>query len=195
MLQIIKKMNNKLNIIPESPELVFIALNPTQEAVDNNAVFSRDEGFWNLLISACIIRESIKKVKLKERAKEAFQEQKHSNIRIGFTDLLPVIETDSKKVIVPPEAASFLIETAPNLKYAKRIALLGQKVVNSFSKDYAGLKSWEVIKRESNQNRFGEIGEIRIEDNIIEIYAMPFPINNNIKNKEVYYSKLIQNIK
>lgn len=187
-------MNNKLNIIPEKPDLVFIALNPTQEAVDNNAVFSRDEGFWNLLISASIISESIKKVKLKERAKEAFQEQKHSNIKIGFTDLLPVIETDSKKVIVPLDAARFLIETAPNLKYAKCIALLGQKVVNSFSKDY-GLMSWEVLKKENNQNRFGRIGKITIGDNTIEIYAMPFPVNNNIKNKEVYYSKLIQNIK
>lgn len=49
-----------LNIVPENPELVLIALNPTEEAIANNSVFSRDEAFWNLLIQANILKVDVK---------------------------------------------------------------------------------------------------------------------------------------
>ncbi|MFM8319134.1 MAG: hypothetical protein ACKOAV_12300 [Bacteroidota bacterium] len=62
-------MKKTLSIIPENPELVFIALNPTEEALNNKAVFSRDNAFWNLLEKAGILENSILKVNLKDRAK------------------------------------------------------------------------------------------------------------------------------
>ena len=60
-----KKIN--LNIVPEDPYLVLIALNPTEESLRNNAVFSRDEGFWNLLRDAGLI-DDVSHLPLSDRA-------------------------------------------------------------------------------------------------------------------------------
>lgn len=184
-------MKNTLNIIPENPELVFIALNPTKEAIENNAVFSKNESFWNLLIKAEIIKAEIKKKKLNERAKLVFSSMKYSNKKLGFADLLPFIsETDSKKVKVENGSAKNLFEAMDNLKSAKRIALLGQKVVDSFAKDF-DLKKWEDLDVKNGVRFFGKIGEIKMDNNnSIEVFAMPFPVNNSIANKHEIYSIL-----
>lgn len=184
-------MKQTLSIIPENPFLVLIGLNPTKEAIKNKAVFSRNEAFWNLLISAGILNTSIKEVDLKKRASVAFLTQIHSDYRLGFADLLPLIdETDSRKVNVPKGSAKELFETTPNLKNAKRIALLGQKVVDAFAKEY-GLNNWKSLPKVGDKKQFGAIGEIEIEGMKIEIFAMPFPVNNSIEKKHEYYSKLL----
>lgn len=72
----------------------------------------------------------------------------------------------------------------------KKIALLGEKVVNAFAKEF-NLINWDDMKKKGSQNRFSEIGEITINNNKIKIFAMPFPINNSIKDKHEYYKKLI----
>ena len=185
-------MEETLNIIPEQPDLVFIALNPTKEAIDNCAVFSTSKGFWNLLKNAKIINVKIDEVELKSRAKEVFLSQKHSELKLGFADLLPLIEeTDSKKVKVPFDAAKKLFDSSPNLRHAERIALLGQKVVDSFAKEYNLIK-WDKIKKGvDGKKQFGEIGKITIEKKTIKVYAMPFPVNNSIANKHEFYKTLL----
>jgi hypothetical protein len=178
-----KKIN--LNIVPEDPFLVLIALNPTEEALKNNAVFSRDESFWNLLRDAGLIND-VKNVPLSKRAKEVFGEQKHSAKKIGFADLLPLIfETDSSKVKVPKGAAIQLLKDVPNINKAHKIGLMGQKVVDAFAKDF-GLKRWSKLEVINHVRQFGKIGDI----GKIEIYAMPFPINNNIAEKYKIYRML-----
>ena len=186
-------MKNTLNIIPEEPDLVFIALNPTKEAIANKAVFSKNEAFWNLLVNANIIYPDIKKENLINRAKAVFSGKKiYSNVKLGFADLLPLVsETDSKKVKVEKGSAKKILETMENLKDAKRIALLGQKVVDSFAKDY-NLKKWKEIEMSNGVKDFGIIGKIEIDSNTIEVYAMPFPVNNSIANKHKYYSILLE---
>ena len=136
-----------LNIIPTNPELVLIALNPTKEAIKNKSVFSRDETFWNLLINAGIIQNEVKEIDLKNRAQQVFENQKFTNVRIGFADLLPLIdETNSNKVKIPVATASnFLINTT-NIRNSSKIALLGQKVVNAFARDFK-LKKWEELEK------------------------------------------------
>lgn len=184
-------MKNTLNIIPEEPDLVFIALNPTKEAIANKAVFSKNEAFWNLLVKANIIYPDIKKENLIDRAKAVFSgENNYSAVKLGFADLLPLVsETDSKKVKVEKGSAKKLLETIDNLKDAKRIALLGQKVVDSFAKDY-NLMKWKDLEMTNGVKDFGCIGEIKEYKNSIQVYAMPFPVNNSIANKHEYYSIL-----
>jgi len=186
-------MKKTLSIIPENPELVFIALNPTEEALNNKAVFSRDNAFWNLLEKAGILENSILKVDLKDRAKEAFLDQKHSKKKFGFADLLPqVYETDSNKVKIPKDAVSHLLTTTPHLKETKKIALMGQKVVDAFARNFEGIKKWKNIPVIGSKRQFGCIGSIIFDGNEIELFAMPFPVNNNVKNKHEYYASLIQ---
>jgi hypothetical protein len=109
---------------------------------------------------------------------------------LGFADLLPyTIETDSKKVKVTLGSAEELFKICPNLKSAKRIGLMGQKVVNAFVKDFDHLKKWKVQKF-SSEDHFGKMGEIYIDGNWIEIYAMPFPVNNSIRDKHHIYRRL-----
>jgi hypothetical protein len=184
-------MKKILNIVPENPELVLIALNPTEEAIANNSVFSRDEAFWNLLIQANILKVDVKNIDLKCRAKRVFQFQESTNIRLGFADLLPLeIEKKSNNVKIPKDAAISLLNSCENLQKTKKIALLGEKVVNAFAKEF-NLINWDDMKKKGSQNRFSEIGEITINNNKIKIFAMPFPINNSIKDKHEYYKKLI----
>jgi hypothetical protein len=186
-------MEETLNIIPEKPYLVFIALNPTEEAIKNKSVFSRDESFWNLLINAGIIKKTIKELDLKQRAKAIFLQQLHihSQFPLGFADLLPLInEKDSNKVKVPGNAAEELFRSSPNLKHTKKIALLGQKVVDSFAKEFDLTKWNEILISDDGKKQFGLIGEITIENNNIKVYAMPFPVNSSIANKHEFYRKL-----
>jgi hypothetical protein len=184
-------INKTLSIIPKSPDLVLVALNPTEEAIRNQSVFSRDNGFWNVLIKSCLIKSDVIEIPLKERAKEVFLLQKSCNVKLGFADLLPfVTETDSKKVIVAKGTAiDFLINT-PNIRDSRKIALLGKKVADAFVRDFPNLLSWEAIKIDSN-DKYGKIGTITIESNCIEVFAMPFPINNSIPEKYKIYKRLL----
>ena len=136
---------------------------------------------------------SILKVDLKNRAKEAFLEQKHSKKKFGFADLLPkVSETDSNKVKIPKDAVNDLLKTTPHLKDTKKIALMGQKVVDAFARNFEGIKKWKNIPVIDGKRQFGCIGSIIFDGRKIELFAMPFPVNNNVKNKHEYYASLIK---
>jgi hypothetical protein len=185
-----KNMNKNLNVIPDNADVVFIALNPTALAIENDALFSRDESLWNILIKAGILKESIKEVDLKNRVKEVCGENKHTvnNLKIGIADLLPLtIESDSKKVKVNHGDANKLFEFDPQLKTAKKIVLLGQKVVDGFRKDFPHLKSWADLRKSTAG---GYIGSIFMGSHEIKVYSMPFPSTNNIPDKHTIYAKI-----
>lgn len=176
-----------LNLIPFEADIVLIALNPTEEAIQNGAVFSRDNGLWNVLSRAGLIFD-VSHIQLELRAKEVFQDQKHSNKKIGIADLLSdVFETDSTKVKVAKGTAKEFVNDQLVSKKVKRIALMGQKVVDAFHGDYNYLKSWRSIPTVDGEKAFGKIGDI---DNI-EVYAMPFPVNNSIKDKHKFFKLLL----
>ncbi len=180
-----KKIN--LNIVPEDPYLVLIALNPTEESLRNNAVFSRDEGFWNLLRDAELI-DDVNHLPLSDRAIEVFGKSNYCKKKIGFADLLPLVyETDSKKVKPEIGSAIKLLKKVPSICKAKKIGLLGQKVVDAFVNDYPQLKKWKDLKLINGERQFGKIGDILN----IEIYAMPFPVNNKIPQKHNFYKMLL----
>jgi hypothetical protein len=196
-------MSLTLNIIPENPDLVLIGLNPTEEAIANKAVFSRDNAFWNILIKAGIIDEQstitgvkLSDVPLNDRATEVFQKQHYQldGLITGFADLLPLIsEKFSTKVVVPLGAAKDLFKTATNLKNSKKIILMGQKVVDGFAQDYKSLTKWNDIPlTKSGTKDFGHIGDIVIENNPIKVFAMPFPVNNNVKDKHDLYKSVLE---
>lgn len=185
-------MNEKLclNIIPEKADLVLIALNPTEEAIKNKAVFSTNEAFWNLLQRAGLIEE-VSHLPLAKRAVEVFELNNFSSYKLGFADLLPFVkEKNSNKVKVHENAAKELVDVL-EIKEVKKIALLGQKVVDSFAREYEGIKSWSQIEIVNGLRQFGKIGEISLKMNTIEVFAVPFPVNNSIKDKYIYYENLL----
>ncbi len=187
-------MRISLNKIPNNADVVFIALNPTESAIHNQALFSRDEAFWNILIKADFLDAAIKKIPLKNRVTIVCEEQKFTknNIIIGIADLLPnIVETDSKKVKVEKHKVKELFDLNPQLKKAKKIVLLGEKVVNSFNSYFLTLKKWHEIKIIDGIRDYGDIGNIRIENQEIKCYAMPFPTNNNIPEKPKFYSRIL----
>jgi len=179
-----------LNILEGEVDIAIIGLNPTKEAIQIGAVFSRDRGFWNILEKAGIIRDTSNVLK-ENLAKEVFLEHKHSKFNVGFADLLPHIdETDSSKVKVEIGYARNLVKTLAVHK-TKKVALMGQKVVDGFSKEYPKIKRWNQLEKMDNKKQYGKIGEINFEGHKMEIYAMPFPVNTNIPNKHLAYNKLI----
>jgi len=46
-----------LNILKGELDIAFVALNPTEEAKLNGAVFSTDRGFWNILEKAVLLQK------------------------------------------------------------------------------------------------------------------------------------------
>ncbi|MGZ2369505.1 uracil-DNA glycosylase family protein [Ancylomarina sp. YFZ004] len=179
-----------LNIFDGNIDIALIALNPTKEALENGAVFSRDRGFWNVLERSGLTQDT-KHVNLKDLAKEVFLEHKHSNLNVGFADLLPHIdETDSSKVKVEIGYAKQLAGKLAKHK-TKKVALLGQKVVDAFAREYPNLKNWRAIKTKDGKKKFGVIGSIKVDGHEMELWAMPFPVNNSIKNKHNDYRRLL----
>jgi hypothetical protein len=187
-------MNKNLNVIPENADIVLIALNPTALAIENDALFSRDESLWNILINAGILKESIKQVELKYRVKEVCGQNKHTvnNLKIGIADLLPyTIETNSKKVKTNKGDGEELCKLNPQLRSAKKIVLLGQKVVDGFRKDFPKLKSWSDLRNSIGGRNFGYIGSILMGSHEIKVYAMPFPSTNNIPDKHTFFARIM----
>lgn len=172
-----------LNILPDNAEIVFVALNPTEEAKNNGAVFPRDKSFWNILRDADIIDDH-SKYKASEMAEVVFRRGELSKVVLGIADLKPdIFETDSRKVkVIKGDAALLASDLAK--KKTKKIALMGQKVVDAFAKDFPNLRNW------SNKRDYGKIGEIDIEGHVMEVFALPFPVNNNVSNKPEYFKKL-----
>jgi len=182
---------NTLNIIPYRADIVLVALNPTEEAINNGAVFSRDSAFWNLLHKAKIIND-VSHIPLPQRAIEVFKKQKYSNLTLGFADLLPLlIETDSRNVTVEAGTANHLIKRHLKRNRVKKIALMGQKVVDGFNQDFPHLLSWNAIPIAAGEKDFGLIGKINLSGHSIDVYAMPFPVNNSIRDKHIYYQRLL----
>jgi len=183
-----------LNKIPDNADVVFIALNPTADAIHNQALFSRDEAFWNILISADFLDVTIKHIPLKNRVNIVCEEFLYTKnkMRIGIADLLPnTVETDSKKVKVEKNNVRELFELNPQLKNAKKIVLLGEKVVNGFHLYFPSLKNWREIEIIDGTRDYGEIGTITIDNMVVRCYAMPFPTNNNIPEKPKFYSRIL----
>jgi len=182
---------NTHNIIPYRADIVLVALNPTKDAINNGAVFSRDSAFWNLLYDANIIFD-VSRVPLNQRAIEVFKKQKHSILKIGFADLLPLlIETNSRNVTVEVGTANHLVKRHIRRNRVKKIALMGQKVVDGFNQDYTHLPSWNQIPIVAGERDFGFIGRIELSGHSIAVYAMPFPVNNSIRDKHIYYNRLL----
>lgn len=186
-----KHTHETLDIVPPHADIVLVGLNPTLEAVTQKAVFCNNNAFWNLLIKANVLHESILIIEKKDRAKAAFEEQKHSTWRVGFADMLPlVVETNSNKVVIPCHAARDFIENNENIKTAKKLVLMGQKVVDAFAKEFQ-LKKWNQLSIENGLKKFDTIGSIEINGQAIEIIAVPFPVNNSIKDKPSIYKNAI----
>lgn len=181
-----------LNILKGELDIVFVALNPTEEALKNGAVFSTDRGLWNILEKSGLINSSANNYPLKDMAKVVFnnQQREHVNYRMGFADLVDnCYSKSSNDVIVPKGAAKKLASILINKHKVKVIALLGQKVVDSFASEFPkkkgigdGLFSWK------QASEYGScIGTIEG----VSIIKLPFPVNNSVPNKHIYYSKLI----
>ncbi len=181
-----------LDIVPANADVVLVGLNPTKEAIEQKAVFCNSDAFWNVLVKSGILHNSILKVANNERAFEAFEAQAHSDWKVGFADLLPLEdETDSSKVKIPVGAARHFTHHTQNIRTAKKLVLMGQKVVDTFAKEYE-LTRWENLPIVDGVKQYGSIGSIVIDGHVIEMIAVPFPVNNSIADKHAIYKAAIQ---
>jgi len=181
-----------LDIVPANADVVLVGLNPTKEAIKQKAVFCNSDAFWNVLVKSGILHNSILNVANSERAVKAFEAQAHSDWKVGFADLLPLEdETDSSKVKIPAGAARHFIHHTQNIRTAKKLVLMGQKVVDTFAKEY-GLTRWENLTIADGVKKYGPIGSIVIDGHVIEMIAVPFPVNNSIADKHAIYKAAIQ---
>ena len=177
-----------LNILNRDLDIVFVALNPTEEAKLNGAVFSTDRGFWNILEKAGLITKKANEYPLQEMANIVFRDKnsEHVNYSMGFADLVEdCYEKNSKNVKILKGTAIKLAENLIRNHHAKKIVLMGQKVVDAFAMDYP---KNTILKWNHEDADYGScIGKIEIDNFTTSVYKVPFPVNNNVEDRHLYY--------
>jgi hypothetical protein len=177
-----------LNILKGNLDIVFVALNPTQEAKLNGAVFSTDRGFWNILEKAVLITKKANQYPLQEMANIVFRDKnsEHVNYSMGFADLVEdCFEKNSKNVKIPKGKAIQLAENLIRNHHTKKIVLMGKKVVDAFAKDFP---KGTILKWKDENAKYGScIGTIEIDNCTAAVYKVPFPVNNNVEDRHLYY--------
>ena len=62
---------------------------------------------------------------------------------------------------------------------------MGQKVVDAFAKDFS---KGTILKWKDENAKYGScIGTIEIDNCTVAVYKVPFPVNNNVKDRHIYY--------
>jgi hypothetical protein len=175
-----------MNYIPQEADILLTGLNPTKQALTDGALFSHDRSLWNILERAGFYSNSshIPAIMMYPKLVSG---QLNTALKIGLADLLPHIdEQHAACVQVEPQFVhSFLEEAA--IKKVKRIGLMGEKVIKAFVLEYPHLRFTSIRDYEN------QLGEIEIDGHTITVFALPFPNNNNIPNKFLYYRNLITN--
>jgi hypothetical protein len=177
---------NNLNYIPNNADVLFVGLNPTPLAVREQALFNNDRSLWNILECAGVISNS-GKIPASIMYSLLISGQIDSSFRIGIADLLPhVQEQHAKDVVVSSVYVKTLLHEAVQKK-VKRMGLMGEKVITAFKREFPELNFRSVRDAENF------MGEIILEGHSIALYSLPFPNNNNVANKHLYYKNLIEN--
>jgi len=189
--------------LSEKKDIVFVALNPTKESNKHRAVFCTHRTFWSILLNAGLIThipETDGHAPFKNCASEIFEQGLHSKFKIGFADLVEdCLEKKSSNVKVSNEHVERLIERLNSAK-PKKIVLLGNKVSRSFTGKFPHLKQeWKSLS-ESNKRidwegkriiNYGRIGLIEIDDQMVEVFVMPFPGTYPLPKKHEFFKKIL----
>jgi len=180
------KSSKKYHFI-SSIDILWVSLNPTQQAIDEKAIFGNSNGLWNIYRKAGFIHEFTSNIKPNKMQNTIYDNKIGTDYNMEHKDLLPhIIETDSKLVNPTINDVHVFIEEI-KLNTPKIIGLMGQKVVDAFHKAYPELKSWDQMKGE-----FGQMGVLDIDGILVPVFKLPFPVNNSIPNKHEHY-KLLKN--
>ena len=170
-----------------SIDILWVSLNPTQQAIDEKAIFGNSNGLWNIYRRAGLIHESTFRIEPNKMQETIYNRKVGTDYNMEHLDLLPhIIETDSKLVKPTINDVYVFIENI-KLNPPKVIALMGQKVVDAFHKAYPEIKSWNQTK-----GKFGQIGVLDIGGILVPVFKLPFPVNNSTPNKDEHY-KLVKN--
>lgn len=195
--------NWQSNYLKGAKDIVFVALNPTEEANKQRAVFCTHVTFWNILLKAGLIThipETDGDAPYKNCASEIFEQGLHSKFKIGFADLVEdCLEKKSSNVKVSNEHVERLIERLNPAK-PKKIVLLGNKVSRSFTGKFPHLKQeWKSLS-ESNKRidwegkriiNYGRLGLIEIDNQMVEVFVMPFPETSPLPKKHEFFKKIL----
>ena len=190
-------MNWQDEYLEGDKEIVFVALNPTEEAIENNAVFCKTVTFWRILKDAGFAVSVVKEegdAPYKNMAASVF----NKNTIYGFIDLVEDChEKKSNNVSINRSHIQIFKNKLQKIN-CKKIVILGHKIAQVFSNYFNLKEEWDSllknpIKQYSNSGKlkeyrnYGYLGDIEIDANKIKVYVVPFPETSSIKNKSEYY--------
>ena len=172
-----------LNIIPQDADIVLVGLNPTEEAIQNGAVWSTTRHIWNILQDSGITNNT-DEFDVKSLAERIFQNGECCEIRLGIADLVEDNYSKSSKHVKPlNKNVSDLLNTLAKKK-VKKVGLMGQKVVDAFGK-FTKEKKWK-------NTFFGKMYSVKIGNNELHIYKLPFPTGMIPDKAEKYKTLLVE---
>ena len=174
---------NFLSYSNNSVDILWVSLNPTQQAINDGAIFSNSNGLWNIYRKAELIYEESKNIKPIKMQELIYIKKQMTDYNMEHVDLLPhIIETDSSLVKPTVSDVKLLIDEIKD-NPPTAIALMGQKLVDIFHQTFPNqLKSWKAM-----ESVFGLMGEIEINGKKVAVFKLPFPVNNSIPKKYKHY--------
>ena len=186
--------------IPMNCDLLIVGLNVSNDSANKGNLWSTSRAPWNLWKSSGIFKDYNSDIT--KASKTCNEEPYTTGLKVGFTDLIDEINTDSKKVqgINKPHIDE-LINKIITFK-VKNVCLLGDKVidgfVDNFQKNSELLKIWNDLKSTKvNGTKFhvyGKLGEIILNNKTVFIFGMPFPTTVPIsKELKVSYFENMNN--
>lgn len=157
--------------------ILFVALNPPPISNSNGHYFSRVRAFWDILYDSGLILRKIEDILEADDMVFKGNSVNFNGLTYGISDLVRVIESDSKIVRPTPEDIERILHYVEG--YQPRIVCLMHG------------KVWQAFIRNgiiSGRYRYGKVGEYR--DCII--YSVPFPMGSNISRQQIvgYYKEL-----
>jgi hypothetical protein len=183
-----------MKYLSNETEIVFVGLNPTEQALKHNSVFCQTATFWNILEQSGIYpnMSTIKKHddlaggRYKDFAQIVFCG------KLGFKDLVEdVFEKKANKVRVQKHHVEQLIRDIDSTSI-KKLVLLGKGVFDSFQKHV------NIANSDSSKIEYGRVGVITLSSEggkrDVEVFCMPFPETSPIPNKANYYKQIISEL-
>jgi hypothetical protein len=175
--------NMNLNHIPNNADAVLTGLNPPPLAHLEGALYNHDRSLWNILEKAGFI-SGTGPIPASDMYYLLIRGKLNTSLKIGIADLLPHIDAPRGGCVrIEPQFVQAFVEEIASKK-VKKIGLMGEKVIKAFVKEFPHLR-FNSIRSIDNF-----MGEIEFSGHRIEVFALPFPNNNNIADKFLYYKNM-----
>jgi len=152
-------------ILHRNMDILFLALNPPSQSNSNGHFFSGDNSFWEILFLSGLLEKRVTECSIADIQVFRNSSINYKQAIYGITDLVRLLETDSRKVKPSQEDVVRVLEIIKEYQ-PKVLCLMHNKVRKAFEQE-------KII---SGALKYGKVGHY----NDTLIFMVPFPKGTNL---------------